>query len=245
MRSEQVAGATASRMATPLSLLAAPRRAPASLKISGAGAQLVHIHLPNPAAVLSYLASGYQGRFVVTYHSDTVRERFLGYMFEPLLHVTLRRCSAIIATSMEYVRTSPILADYLDRCHVIPYGIDLERFSQCEISAVAGIREQHGERLILSAGHLVHYKGFEVLIRSMKHVRGKLLIAGDGPLRAQLAQITAKLNLQHKVCFLGELRNEQVASYYHACGFAQRNGFSENSPPWQRRGAGVVRSNSE
>ena len=40
---------------------------------------------------------------------------------------------------------------------------------------------------------------------------------GDGPLRAQLAQITAKLNLEHKVCFLGELRNEQVASYYHAC----------------------------
>jgi len=66
MRSERVAGATASRMATPLSMLAAPRRAPASLKISGAGAQLVHIHLPNPAAVLSYLASGYQGRFVVT-----------------------------------------------------------------------------------------------------------------------------------------------------------------------------------
>ena len=54
----------------------------------------------------------------------------------------------------------------------------------------------------------------------MKHVSGKLLVRrrwGDGPLRASLAQITAKLNLQHKVCFLGELRNEQVASYYHAC----------------------------
>ena len=81
---ETLAGATASRMATPLSLLSAPRRQQASLKISGAGAQFVHIHLPNPAAVLSYLASGYQGRFVVTYHSDTVRERFLATC-EPLL----------------------------------------------------------------------------------------------------------------------------------------------------------------
>ena len=54
----------------------------------------------------------------------------------------------------------------------------------------------------------------------MKHVSGKLLVRrrwGDGPLRSSLAQITANLNLQHKVCFLGELRNEQVASYYHAC----------------------------
>src|ERR1041385_8412268 len=46
-------------------------------KIRQAQADLIHLHLPNPTAILAYLASGHKGRLVVSYHSDIVRQKVL------------------------------------------------------------------------------------------------------------------------------------------------------------------------
>lgn len=185
-------------------------------QIRTCGADLIHVHLPNPAAVLAYLASGHPGRLVVTYHSDTVKQKVLGRVFEPLLYSFLRRSSAIIATSPNYLATSPVLQAFRDRCHVIPYGIDTTQFEQCAPETVRDLRQRFGERLIVSVGRLVYYKGFDVLIRAMKDVRGKLVIIGDGPLRGELQSLTARLGVEEKVVFAGEIHNAEVTPYYHA-----------------------------
>jgi glycosyltransferase involved in cell wall biosynthesis len=205
-----------SRIATRLTLFSAPLCPGLIAMIRNSDADIVHIHLPNPSAVLAYLASGRRGRLVVTYHSDTVRQRILGAMLEPSLHMVLRRSSAIIATSPDYRRTSAILSKYHNRCHVIPYGIALDQFGLCDSVSVSNLRRQYGDRLILSVGRLVYYKGFEYLIQAMTHVNGKLLIVGDGPLRRKLGELVARLGLGEKVAFLGEIQNERVVPYYHA-----------------------------
>ena len=209
-------GVAVSRLPTRLSLASAPLCPGMIGSIRTADADIVHIHMPNPTAVVAYLASRYAGRLVVTYHSDTVRQKFLGAMFEPWLHAALRRSSAIIATSPDYQRTSPVLARYQDRCHVIPYGIPVEQFERCDPGAVNSLRQKYGDRLVLSVGRLVYYKGFEYLIRAMNLVRGKLLVIGDGPLRAKLDHLVTGLGLGDKVIFAGEIRNEQVVPYYKA-----------------------------
>jgi glycosyltransferase involved in cell wall biosynthesis len=213
---EVIRSVPVARMGTPLTLFSAPLCPGIVSKIRESAADIVHIHLPNPTAVLAYLASGHRGRLVFTYHSDTVRQKLLGAVFEPCLHAALRRSSAIIATSPDYRRTSTVLRRYHDRCHVIPYGIALDDFERCDQNAIAAIHRQYGERLILSVGRLVYYKGFEYLIRAMAGVRGKLLIVGDGPLRGKLGDLAASLGLQEKVVFAGEIQNEQVVPYYHA-----------------------------
>jgi rhamnosyl/mannosyltransferase len=185
-------------------------------RIRNSGADLVHIHLPNPAAVLAYLASGHRGRLIVTYHSDTVKQKFLGRLFEPLLSAALRKSDAIIATSPNYLATSPVLQAFRDRCHVIPYGIDTAQFEQCDAEAVRSIRQRFGERLVVSVGRLVYYKGFEVLIRAMASVRGKLVIVGDGPLRGELERLAAQLGVTENVVFAGEINNASLTTYYHA-----------------------------
>lgn len=185
-------------------------------RIRNAGADLVHVHLPNPTAVLAYLASGHRGPLVVTYHSDTVKQKVLGRMFEPLLHAFLRRSTAIIATSPNYLATSAVLQAFRHRCHVIPYGIDTTQFERCEPETVRGIQNRFGERLIVSVGRLVYYKGFEVLIRAMKDVRGSLIIIGDGPLRGPLQSLAASLGVNDRVFFAGEVHNADVTPYYHA-----------------------------
>lgn len=185
-------------------------------RIRNSGAELVHIHLPNPTAVLAYLASGHRGRLIVTYHSDTVKQKVLGRMFEPLLNAALRKTDAIIATSPNYLATSPVLQAFRNRCQVIPYGIDTTQFEQCAPEAVRRVREQFGERLIISVGRLVYYKGFDVLIRAMASVRGKLLIVGNGPLRGELERLAGGLGVSDKIAFVGEIDNARVAAYYHA-----------------------------
>jgi len=209
-------GVAVSRVPTRLFLASTPLCPGMIGRIRTADADIVHIHMPNPTAVVAYLASRHRGRLVVTYHSDTVRQKFLGAMFEPWLHAALRRSSAIIATSPDYQRTSPVLTRYHDRCHVIPYGIPVEQFDHCDSEALNGLRQQYGDRLVLSVGRLVYYKGFEYLIRAMSLVRGKLLIIGDGPLRTRLEHLAAGLGLADRVIFAGEIRNEQVVPYYNA-----------------------------
>lgn len=213
---EVIDGVPVSRVPTKLTLFSTPLCPGMVREIRRCDADIVHLHLPNPTAVLAFLTSGHRGRLVVTYHSDTVRQKILGPMFEPCLHALLRRASAIIATSPDYRRTSAVLSRYPDRCHVIPYGIALEQFERCDSAKVAQIRRQYGERLVVSVGRLVYYKGFEYLIRAMAQVRGTLLIVGDGPLRARLERLAAELGVRERVVFTGEIQNEEIVPFYHA-----------------------------
>jgi glycosyltransferase involved in cell wall biosynthesis len=213
---ETIDGVAVSRLPTMWTLASTPLCPTLVGQIRSSEADLVHLHLPNPAAVLAYLASGRRGPLVVTYHSDTVKQKVLGAAFEPFLHAGLRGSSAIIATSPDYVRTSPVLSRYRDQCHVIPYGIPVEQFEHADSTLVARLRQQFGDRLVISVGRLVYYKGFEYLIEAMNQVRGRLLIVGDGPLRAKLESQVTSLNLSDKVVFAGEIQNDAVVPYYHA-----------------------------
>jgi glycosyltransferase involved in cell wall biosynthesis len=213
---EVLEGVPVSRVPTRLHLSSTPICPGMVARIRNSDADIIHIHLPNPGAVLAYLASRNHGRLVVTYHSDTVRQKFLGAMFAPWLHAALRHSSAVIATSADYQQTSPVLARYRNRCHVIPYGIPLEQFEHSDASEVAAVRQRHGDRLVISVGRLVYYKGFEYLIQAMTSVRGTLIIVGDGPLRLKLESLAASLGVREKIVFAGEIQNERLVPYYHA-----------------------------
>ncbi len=211
---ESIDGVRISRVPTRLTFASTPLCPGMVQAIGRSDADIVHLHLPNPTAVLAYLSSGHRGCLVVTYHGDTVRQKVLATLFAPFLHTVLRKASAIIATTHDYLRTSTVLARHLDRCHVIPLGIALEPFERCDPAAVAEVRQRYGDRLILSVGRMVYYKGFEYLIRAMQQVRGKLIIIGNGPLRPKLQKLTASLGLSGKVVLVGNI--QKVPPYYHA-----------------------------
>jgi glycosyltransferase involved in cell wall biosynthesis len=213
---EQLNGVSLSRVPTWTTLASTPVCPTLVGEIRRSAADILHIHLPNPMAVMAYLASGFQGPLVVTYHSDTVRQKVLGAVFAPFLHKALRRSAAIIASSPDYLRSSPVLARYPDRCHVIPFGIALDRFEQSDAVAVEQLRRQYGPRLVMSVGRLVYYKGFDYLIRAMAQVDGKLLIVGSGPLRQKLDELARELNVADKVVFLGKIPDKELIDCYHA-----------------------------
>jgi len=211
-----VDGVPVTRLGTPVNLAAAPINPGLARTIRDAGADVVHVHLPHPAATISYLTSRHRGPLVATYHSDIVRQRVMGAAYEPVQHRFLSRCSAIVATSPNYVATSPVLARHRDRCHVIPYGIPLDHFERADPARVAELRARFGDRVVISVGRLIYYKGFEFLIDAMREVRGKLLIVGSGPLRSALEQRARDAGVADRVELLGEIQNQDTVPYYHA-----------------------------
>ena len=183
-------------------------------EIRKAKADIVHIHWPNPAAVLAYLASGHRGKLVFTYHSDIVRQRKMAVAFMPILRHALKKAAAIIVSSPNYIEGSDVLQEFRDRCRVIPYGISVDHFNQYDLSKVRKIREQYGPRIVLAVGRMVYYKGFEHLVRAMALVDGHLLIIGKGPLREHLNQLAVDLRISDRVTLLSEV--DDVRPYYHA-----------------------------
>jgi len=204
------------RVGTRFKLSGAPICPGLSRKIRRAKADIVHLHLPNPPAILSYFASGHQGPVIATYHSDIVRQEMMAKAFDPILRLFLKKCAVIIATSSRYVETSRVLSDYADRCRIIPYGIPIEQFSAYDSSAIARIRAQYGSRLIISVGRLIYYKGFEHLVKAMSHVDGHLLIVGEGHLREDLENKARINQVQDKVTLLGEIHNQDIVPFYQA-----------------------------
>lgn len=209
-------GVKITRAGTRFNLSTAPVCPSLPKHIRRAGADILHLHHPNPAAVVAYLASGHRGPLVVTYHSDIVRQRVAGAAFGPVLRRALGRAAAVVATSPNYVESSPVLSAYRARCRVIPYGIPFEQFARADPAAVADLRARYGRRTIISVGRLIYYKGFEHLIRAMTEVEGRLLVVGDGPLRGELEGLARRLGVAEKVTLLGEIQNRDVTPFYHA-----------------------------
>lgn len=210
---DEVDGIEVTRVGTKLTLAGAPVCPGMVARIRESRADVVHLHLPNPAAVVAYLASGHRGRLVVSYHSDVVRQRLLDAAFQPIQRRLLDRCDAIVAATPNYVRSSPVLSRYRDRCRVIPYGIPVEGFER-GVEEAGRVRERFGPRLVVSVGRLVYYKGFEHLVEAMREVDGTLLIVGDGPLRGALEERIRELGLRKRVVLLGKV--EDTAPFYHA-----------------------------
>jgi glycosyltransferase involved in cell wall biosynthesis len=211
---EEVEGVDVTRVGKLFDFRSAPICPDLVRKIRATEADLVHIHWPNPTAVLAYLASGHRGRLIVSYHSDIVRQKMLAAGFTPILRHALSKAAAIIASSPNYVDSSKILSEFRSKCRVIPYGISVDHFNQYDLKKVRKIQERYGPRIVLSVGRMVYYKGFEHLVRAMARVNAHLLIIGHGPLREHLGQVALELKVSDRVTFLNEV--DDVRPYYHA-----------------------------
>lgn len=212
-----VNGVDVTRLATPLMLHGTPIVPGMAGAIRRARPNLVHLHFPNPMAAVALLLSRLPVPVVVSWHSDVVRQRRAAAAFAPLLSRLLRRSSAIIVGSEAYIQGSAVLNENRQLCRVIPYGIRASDLDNPDPARVAELRKRHGDRIVLAAGRLIYYKGFEFLVRAMAEVAAKLLIAGDGPLKGALEAEAGRLGISDRVAFLGRLDDVELKSCYHAC----------------------------
>jgi len=177
---------------------------------------IAHLHFPYPIGELSQLLLGQASHVIITYHSDIIRQKLLLRLYRPFLWKVLRRADRIIATSPNYIESSPYLSVLKRKCRVIPLGIELERFMNANPSHVQQIKDTYGSPLILFVGRLRYYKGLQYLLKTMPKIPCNLLVIGSGPMEAEWLHLTASLKLSERVFFLGEVRDEDLPAYYHA-----------------------------
>jgi rhamnosyl/mannosyltransferase len=185
--------------------------------LRGVEADVLHLHVPNPAMILALLRARPKSHLVVTYHSDIIKQKVLGAMFRPLERLAYRRVRAILPTSPDYVGGSSFLRPYGDKLRVLPHGIELDEYlhpSEADCAAAAALRAEHPGPLWVGCGRLVYYKGFLNAVRALTRVAGTLIVVGEGPERSALEAEAAHLGVSDRLVFAG--RAPRLAPYYLA-----------------------------
>ena len=169
---------------------------------------LVHIHFPFPLGEVSAWIFRRTIPMVITYHSDVVRQKGWLALYRPLLRRILGRADSVIVSSPRYAETSTWLHSVKDKCRVIPFGVDDQKFSPPEETF-------HGPSTLLFVGRLRYYKGLDTLLSAMASLPDVWLnIVGKGPQRKGLERMTADLRLMGRVRFMGEVDDLTLPQYY-------------------------------
>lgn len=158
---------------------------------------------------------------------DTFQTRRYG----PLVNQIKARRAADVATMDHVIVPSNYLKQMVvgwglpdERVHVVynslsPGAVALRSaLSQQEARAACDLPAD--VPIILTVARLTAWKGIGPLIRALVQIpAARLIVAGDGPLRDELAQIAAASGVQERVTFLGYVPRERVAVLMRAADY--------------------------
>ncbi len=179
-------------------------------------ADVIHYHFPWPFMDMAHLLGRIKKPTVVTYHSDIVRQKLLLKLYQPLKYWFLNDVDRIVATSPNYLATSPILERYKDKTEIITYGLDKSIYPVPQQDRLDKWRQRLGPRFFLFVGMLRYYKGLHILLEAAANTSLPVVIVGNGPVEAELKQQARALGLNN-VHFLGALPEEDKVALLTLC----------------------------
>lgn len=170
---------------------------------------LIDAHYFYPDGVAAAMLARYFNKpFVITARGSdvTLFPRFA--LPRRMIHWAASRADGII-TVCNALRDE-VVGLGIDPARVTPLrnGVDLQLFRPPE-------RSQARPFTLVTVGHLVPVKAQELIIGALPLLPGvRLVIAGDGPNRAMLENLTRELALEDRVTFLGAVSQQQLRVEY-------------------------------
>jgi len=172
---------------------------------------LLHLHMPNVSVFWALLLPRARRLpWVVQWQSDVLASkhslslRLFYSIYRPFERMILRRSKAIIASSPPYLESSEPLADFRDKCHIVPLGLNPTALKNDKPSAIP--RPSDAPLQVLAIGRLTYYKGFEFLIRAAAEYRKFTIhFVGKGDQELYLKKLTLELGVQDRITFHGHL----------------------------------------
>lgn len=175
-------------------------------------ADVIHYHFPWPMMDLAHLLVRPRRPVLLTYHSDIVRQKRLEMLYAPMRSAFLSKVDRIVATSPNYVATSPVLAHYQHKTSIIPIGLDPGRIVQPTLDRLDYWRERVGDRFFFFVGALRYYKGLQFLIEAAKKNRLPVVIAGEGEMHIEIVRASLP-----NVSLVGAVSDEDKAALLRLC----------------------------
>ena len=142
----------------------------------------------------------------------------------PVTGLALRSADLVIFTTEDYASYAKEYGVAPDRWAVIPNGVDTDMFRPgldgADLRSRAGARSD--ELVLLFVGSFDEKKGLFVLIQAMAQLvklgtAVRLVMAGDGPLRAALERMIRELGLGDHVTMLGRVEHRALPAVYAGC----------------------------
>lgn len=195
--------------------------------ISDFNPDILHFHVPNTSAFWALsLQNAVNLPWVIHWHADVVpsaidRRMALAYrLYRPVERLFLRRAQSIIATSHAYLKTSSSLADFREKCHVIPLGLDRLRLRPAHAmeNDLAEKLWRQSEARILVIGRLTYYKGHDVMLEAAAALPGaRILIVGKGERESVLQKRIQLLGLADRVLMPGFMPETDLHALIASC----------------------------
>lgn len=180
-------------------------------------ADVLNFHFPWPFADLMHCFSGVDKPSIMTYHSDIVRQKYLGMVYSPLMWKMLERMNFVVATSPNYAATSPVLNDrrVRDKVKVIPLAIDDKSYPVGDDSIFEKNAFSASDPYFLFIGVPRYYKGVHDLVSAARNIDARVVIAGSGGETENLKKQAEELGLKN-IVFAGYVSDaEKVALLEH------------------------------
>jgi glycosyltransferase involved in cell wall biosynthesis len=189
---------------------------------------LIHAHFAYPEGLVGLLAKKRTRKpLVVTVHGyDILVEPAVRYgvrldkRIDTIVSEVLSEADAIIAASRAAFNEVNKIARDADKVHLIPNGVDLQRFSPnidgSQLRKKLGIE---GRSIVFALRHHEPKNGLEYLIRAIPIVAKErddvvFVIGGDGSLMKFHKQLANALEVRDKVIFTGMIPQDEVPHYY-------------------------------
>lgn len=190
---------------------------------------IVHLHYPFLGAAEVVLGAKRKARWklILHYHHDLVgvgwRSIFFKIYNRLFLGKIIKAADKIFVTSLDYAANSDIRIYYQKfkgKFIEVPNGVSAARFFPCP-PAENLIKKYNldNKKILLFVGGLdsAHYfKGVDILINSLAKIfNAKLLIVGEGNLKASYQKLAASLNISDRVIFAGRVLADALPKYYN------------------------------
>lgn len=178
-------------------------------------ADLMHVYFGHTGVHLLPFIERWPKPAVVSFHGMDVQTRAQDPSYEVRLRGLLRAATLVLARSDSLLDALRALGCPEEKLRMNRTGIPLDQFPVVTRTPPPG-----GAWHFVQACRLIRKKGIDDALQAFagfnaRHPDSRFTIAGEGPLRAELENLSDQLGLQGRVTFAGFLKGPELCGLYH------------------------------